>query len=280
MTRRGWWESCVFVLSIAGCGDVVDPDQMASSEGGSGAGDGTSVAEGAAETGATTSGGDATGGGEIGTPDPQPEPTRIVLLIPGTAIVGSYFDDMAAKLEEDGFEPIIYETPDLLTESLAIGAVRISDKIDEVLAASGDAKVHIVAECNGGVATRYALQVLGGSERVDQFVSFVSAHHGTWLSPVGDWTTGFDSLADITPGSPFLTQLNAAPFPQGLEMTSIYSCNDELMLPYDTSVVDGATNVLFCDHYLGHLDGFWDPVVYERIHASLGGQGAQAPTHY
>ncbi len=203
-----------------------------------------------------------------------------MLLVPGTTITGDYFDDMAARLEDDGFIPVIYEPPDLLTESLTIGGKGISDEIDAVLSEYGEEKVHVVAECNGGVATRYALQVLGGSERVDQFVTFVSAHHGTWLSPVGDWAAGFDSLADITPGSAFLEQLNGAPFPAGLRMTSIYSCNDELMLPYDTSVVDGATNVMFCDYYIGHFDGFWDPVVYERILASLQGEGDQAPTQY
>lgn len=211
--------------------------------------------------------------------EPAPEPTRIVLLVPGTSIVGSYFDLMAERLEKDGFTPVVFEPPDLLTESLAIGAERIGEEIDRVLAERGEKKLHVVAECNGGVATRYYLQVLGGSNRVDQVVTFVSAHHGTWLSPVG-WISGFQSLSDITPGSAFLEQLNTAPFPPGLQLTSIYSCNDELMLPYDTSVVLGATNVLFCDYYIGHLDGFWDALVYQRIQLALSGQGQSAPTSY
>lgn len=263
----------------AGCSAPAGPDQAETSP------NDASEAGGSETGGAATgdSGGAATGesgGGGAGGADPGPRPTRVVLLVPGTTITGDYFDDMAAKLERDGFQPVVYEPPDLLTESLTIGAQRISDEIDAVLAERGQQKVHVVAECNGGVATRYSLQVLGGAERVDQLVTFVSAHHGTWLSPVGDWASGFDSLADITPGSPFLEQLNSAPFPAGLRMTSIYSCNDELMLPYDTSVVDGATNVLFCDHYVGHFDGFWDAVVYDRILASLRGEGDQAPTQY
>jgi hypothetical protein len=51
------------------------------------------------------------------------------------------------------------------------------------------------------------------------------------------------------------------------------------MLPYDTSVVAGATNVLFCDHYIGRLDGFRDLVVYERIRTTLEGRGDRAPTY-
>ena len=136
-----------------------------------------------------------------------------------------------------------------------------------------------MAECDGGVATRYYLEVLGGDKFVDQAITFVSAHHGTWASPLGSWI-GEQALADITPGSPFLTKLNSVPFPAGLKFTSIYSCNDELMYPYTTSVVDGATNVLFCDHYLGHLDGFWDQVMYGRVLTTLQGNGAAAPLSY
>jgi triacylglycerol lipase len=152
--------------------------------------------------------------------------------------------------------------------------------VDEILARTGEPRLHIVAECNGGVATRYYLQALGGFTQVEQVVTFVSAHHGTWLSPIGEWVTGFESLDEIIPTSAFMQELDSLPFPPGLELTSIYSCNDELMLPYDTSVVDGATNVRFCDHYLKHFDGFWDTTVYERILVTLQGQGHAAPTEY
>jgi triacylglycerol lipase len=207
----------------------------------------------------------------------EPE-ARVVLLIPGTTITGDFFDDMAARLRDDGYEPYVYEPPDLFTGSLAEGAEGIARVVDALKAERGVSRVDIVAECNGGVATRYYLQVLGGHTSVDRVVTFVSAHHGTWLSPVGSWVSGFRALEDITPGSDFLAALDAAPFPSGLELTSIYSCNDEFMLPYDTSVVDGATNVLFCDYYLKHFDGFWDPVVYGRITDAL--EGRSAPTYY
>jgi hypothetical protein len=276
MHHRACFSLFVGAVIMVACAETPEPAEDGAASPAVGGGGGV-AADAAVATGAGPS--NATGSG-AGAPAAEPQPTRTVLLIPGTTIPGSYFDEMAARLSRDGFLPVVFEPPDLFTESLVTGAARISDQIDTVLAESGESRVHIVAECNGGVATRYALQVLGGWDRVDQVVTFVSAHHGTWLSPVGDWTTGFQSLADITPGSPFLTELDAAPFPAGLSFTSIYSCNDELMLPYDTSVVDGATNVLFCDYYVGHFDGFWDPVVYDRIHAALIGNGDQAPNAY
>lgn len=208
------------------------------------------------------------------------EPTRTVLLIPGTTITGDFYDEMAARLQADGFDPVVYEPPDLFTESLALGAERISDVVRTVLQETGEERLHIVAECDGGIATRYYLQVLGGHTAVDQVVTFVSAHNGTWTSPIGAWFTDWQALYDIIPGSPFMETLSAAPFPEGLSLTSIYTCNDEFLWPYTTSEVEGATNVLFCDYTIKHFDGFWDPVVYDRILAALEGRGDDAPTYY
>jgi triacylglycerol lipase len=208
------------------------------------------------------------------------KPTRTVLLIPGTLFSGAWFDQMAARLKLDGFEPVVFVPPDMFTESLATGGQRIADEVQRQLQRTGEKKLHIVAECDGGVATRWYLTMLGGDRFVDQAITFVSAHHGTSISPLGSFFTHWQAMADITPGSPFLQTLNAAPFPKALKLTSIYTCHDELMYPYTTSVVDGATNVLFCNHYIDHVGGFWDPVVYGRILVTLRGQGGSAPTSY
>lgn len=210
----------------------------------------------------------------------EPMEPSTVLLIPGTTIDGWFYDVMAERLRDDGFDPVVFVPPDKFTESLALGAARIGDEVERVRRERGEDRVHIVAECNGGVATRYYLQRLGGHEAVDEVITFVSAHQGTWSSPIGYWTTGFESLRDIKPGSTFLRELEAAPFPEELSLTSIYTCWDELLWPYDTSVVEGARNVLFCDHYLGHFDGFWDEVVYEHILETLRGRGDELPTSY
>jgi hypothetical protein len=214
-----------------------------------------------------------------GTPATTTTP-HSVMLIPGTTITGNYFDTMAARLTADGWNPVVFVPPDLFTDSLALGGTHIGEAVDAQLAKTGEKRLSIVAECDGGVATRYWLELLGGDARVDQVITFVSAHHGTWESPVGSWVTDWQALKDITPGSDFMNTLNAAPFPNGLHLTSIYSCNDELMVPYTTSVVDGATNVLFCEHYIDHFGGFWDDVVYSRILTTLQGHGDTAPTSY
>lgn len=141
-------------------------------------------------------------------------------------------------------------------------------------------RLSLVAQCDAGVAARYYAQLLGGSARLDQLVTFVSAHHGSGAAPAGSWFTGWAALKNIRFNSAFLTQLNAAPLPAGLKLTSIYSCWDEYQWPQSTSWVSGATNVQFCNHYVSHFSPFWDPLVYGRLLASLRGEGGTAPSQY
>jgi hypothetical protein len=198
--------------------------------------------------------------------------TRTVLLIPGTTIGPEFFGPMAARLRRDGFDPIIWAPADLFTDSLANGAARIAAKIEQVLAERGISKLSIVAECDGGVAARYYAEKWSGY-RIDQLVTFVSAHHGSQAAPFGRLATGWPALRDIQPNSAFMADLNSTPLPAGLHMTSIYTCHDEFMWPYTTSWVDGATNVEFCDQWLGHFDGFWDANVYAKIVQTLSQSG-------
>lgn len=217
---------------------------------------------------------------EAGAASPPFSGTRTVLLVPGTTIGPEFFRPMAERLRRDGFDPVIWAPPDLFTDSLEVGAARIAAKVQRLLAERGATKLHIVAECDGGVAARFYATVLGGSASVDQLVTFVSAHHGSSAAPTGAWFTGWPALDDIRPGSALLARLNAAPAPRDLRFTSIYTCRDEYLWPATTSRVDGATNVELCAHPIGHFDGFWDRVVYDRILVTLRGQGAGAPTRY
>jgi hypothetical protein len=206
--------------------------------------------------------------------------TRTVLLIPGTTIGPEFFTPMAQRLRRDGFDPVIWAPRDLFTESLEVGAQRIADKVRSVLAERGITKLHLVAECDAGVAARYYAQSLGGHHELDELVTFVSAHHGTSAALLGAWFTSWQALRDIKPNSTFQARLNGVALPAGLRMTSIYSCRDEYMYPYTTSRVTGARNVELCGRAIGHFDGFWDGTVYTHIRETLRGNGASLPTYY
>ena len=220
--------------------------------------------------------------------EPEPEPvepepveptTKVVLLLPGTSIAAEEFTTMYHRLLDDGFVPVVYEEPDMFTGSLAAGAAWVGDVVASLQDEFDVDQIDIVGQCDAGVVARYYATLLDGAPNVRHLVTLVAPHHGSQLSGVGSWITGWQALTDVRPGSAFLETLNAAPLPSGLDMTSIYSCNDELMVPYTTSVVEGAANVEFCDRYVTHLSAFDDAQVYARIRMSLDGI-ADAPTYY
>lgn len=71
------------------------------------------------------------------------------------------------------------------------------------------------------------------------------------------------------PGSAFLTAVNSAPLPATVPITSIYTCSDEYIQPYQTSIIPGATNIGLCDGFVGHFEFFWNPDIYLVMHAAL-----------
>jgi hypothetical protein len=221
----------------------------------------------------------------------RPGAQPVVLLITGSKIVAAFFDVMRDRLAKEGFQPLVFQPPDLFSESLEVGAKRIADAVQDTLAKTGRKRLSIVAECNGGVASRFYVEQLGGDEHVERFISFVSAHHGT------KWAIAslYPALADITPGSAFLEKMEKnRPASLQSAVTSIYICSDEIMDPYTTSKLDGALNIEICDpeldkrarerkpydvgDFMGlaliklypvHLTGFWDEPFFRLLLSSL-----------
>ncbi len=216
----------------------------------------------------------------------------VVMLVTGSMIVAEFYDLMRDRLEERGYEAIVFQSEGLFSETLSEGAVEVGEAIQAVVDARGGAPIHVIAECDGGIATRYYLQQLGGHANVERFVSFVSAHNGTTGFPV----SYFPALADIKPDSEFMATHTAGRLPAGAttRMVSIYVCEDEVMVPHTTSAFPGALNIEICDdgfaqraedrdrydvrHGLGrwmipryaqHFGVFWDEAAFELLLSCL-----------
>ncbi len=210
----------------------------------------------------------------------------VVLLVPGSMIVGDFYDKLAPWLELQGYHPVVYTAPDLIAGPIKDAAPLIGEAIEQAAAGSGQERIHVIAECDGGIATRYYLEQLGGHVHVDRFISFVSAHGGTRGFPI----TYFPALRDIQPDADMVWEMAHSELPRWSETTavSISFCEDEVMKPHTTSHYDGAINIAICDrevtqrakqrippnvgHALGqymiprykqHFAGFWDEAVFE-----------------
>jgi len=218
----------------------------------------------------------------------------LVLLVPGSMIVGRFFDQLAPWLTEQGYHPVVYQAPGLISEPIREVAPHIGQAIDVVTQASGQERIHIIAECDGGIATRYYLEKLDGHPKVDRFISFVSAHGGTTGFPI----TWFPALRDIQPDSELVWEMKHSRLPRSSSTmaVSISFCGDEVMKPHTTSAYTGAVNIAICDegvnqraedreppqvdHALGqamipmypvHFAGFWDPAVFALYQTILEG---------
>lgn len=204
--------------------------------------------------------------------EPGPPPLavpRTVLLVTGVTIPAEWFDPIALRLERDGFRPVVYEPPDLLSGSLFHNAHLLAQEVDRVRALTGEDKIDILAECTGGVIARHYIQALGGDRHVRRVVSFISPHHGVDKAPAAAAIAGWPALHDLSPGSEFRRTVTGTPLPDDVAFTSIYTCTDEYIQPYQTSIVPGATNIGLCDRKVGHFQFFYDPAIYLLMHGAL-----------
>jgi triacylglycerol lipase len=202
-------------------------------------------------------------------PAPIAEP-RTVLLITGVTIPAEWFDPIVARLERDGFRPVVYEPPALLSGDLFENSEALAAVVDRVRAETGEDKIDILAECTGGLIARHYIQSLGGDQYVNRMVTFISPQHGLPKAALAASIASWPALRDLTPGSAFLEAVNSAPLPDNVAVTSIYTCTDEYIQPYKTSIIPGATNINVCPGtFVGHFQFFYDPELYLLMHGAL-----------
>lgn len=195
---------------------------------------------------------------------------RTVLLITGVTIKKAWMDPIAARLRRDGFKTVTWEPPGLLSYSLFQASADLGAVVDRVRAESGEDKIDILAECTGGLISRHYIQSLGGEKKIGRLVTFVSPQNGIDKLPLVSGLVSWPALRDLTPNSTFLRAVKAKPLPANVPMTSIYTCTDEYIRPYQTSIVPGATNIgIGCDGFVGHFQTMYDPSIYLIMHDAL-----------
>jgi MYXO-CTERM domain-containing protein len=201
-------------------------------------------------------------------PEVLAEP-RTVLLVTGVTIPAEWFDSIVLRLERDGFNTVVYEPPELLSGDLFQASQDLAQVVEQVRAESGQDKIDILAECTGGLIARHYVQSLGGDANVKRLVTFVSPQNGLPKAALASNFVNWPAVRDLTPGSDFLNAVHSVPLPASVDMTSIYSCTDEYIQPYQTSIVEGATNIGLCDGFVGHFQTMYDPQIYLIMHDAL-----------
>ncbi|NOY12609.1 MAG: alpha/beta fold hydrolase [Deltaproteobacteria bacterium] len=103
----------------------------------------------------------------------------------------------------------------------------VAKKVDELRHRLGVNKVHLICHSMGGIIGRNYIQLRGGADKVDRCICLGAPHLGSKLTPFA-----LSPLSRVlVPGSDFLRRLNAAPIPEEVKMTNIFTRKDNMVLP-------------------------------------------------
>ncbi len=211
------------------------------------------------------------------------------------ATMGENWATMAPLLADNGY-CVFALTYGLNPGEQLVGGVQAMEEssqqlaafVNQVLAATGAAKVDLVGHSEGTVMPQYYLKFLGGAAKVDKYVAITPLYRGTTLDGVGTLLSTLEQLfpaaavplqqavagecgscQEFLAGSPFLQHLYADGVyaVPGVTYTTIMTRYDELVSPYTSGMLDApnATNIVVQDQcpldFSDHVSMAFDPVV-------------------
>ena len=162
-------------------------------------------------------------------------------------------------------------------------ADKLSAFIDEVLAETGAAQVSLVGHSQGGMLARYVAKSRGKLAVVDDIVGLAPSSHGT-TNPLAPGVAGLGcaACAEQAAGSAFMAKVNTPPEAPGPPSYTVISTRyDEVVTPYRSQALEGATNVVLQDQCAAdvtdHVGIIYDPIALEWTLNALGRPGPADP---
>ncbi|MEY2443314.1 MAG: hypothetical protein QOJ46_2740 [bacterium] len=171
-------------------------------------------------------------------------------------------------------------------------AAQLGAFVDQVLAATGAAKVDIVGHSQGGMMPRWYMKFDGGASKVAHLVALSPSNHGSTLDglalipgvPVILQLGLGEAFRQQAVGSPFMQQLNAGgdTLP-GVSYTVIETRYDEVVTPYTSAFLSGpdVANVTLQDRCIldlaDHLTTPYDSIALRFVLNALDPAHAVTP---
>jgi len=189
-----------------------------------------------------------------------------VLLVHGYGCNSGFWAHLEPLLDR---ERISHATIDLepVAGSIDDYAPLIEARVQELCAATGAARIAIVAHSMGGLAARAWMRAFAGtsgSARVAKLITLGTPHHGTALARFGLGANAVQMRRD----SAWLRDLAAAEGPDvRAGIVSLYTHHDNIVAPQDSSVLPGARNVAFGG--VGHVALGSNPRVLAEVLRAL-----------
>jgi pimeloyl-ACP methyl ester carboxylesterase len=215
------------------------------------------------------------GGTPVAVDPSRPGP---VLLVPGYGGSAASLASLAASLRATGREVTTVVLPDQALGDLGDQARALAAAADQALARTGAGSVDVVGYSAGGVVARLWVTEDGGATSVRRLVTLGSPHHGTELADLGALVQGACPIAcqQLSPASPVLARLDAEPLPAGPRYLSLWTTQDDVVLPPDSAVIDGVPSPSLqsiCPTVRVRHSGLPDDVLVQRLVAQAIGAG-------
>jgi triacylglycerol lipase len=171
-----------------------------------------------------------------------PTQGRVIVLQHGFMHNGAVWFFTARALETLGFRAFTIDQP--LYACIDTMAERLHQRIEDIVARTGEAQVTLIAHSMGGLIARAYLRKFS-SARLRQLITLGSPHQGTYHAVFAGGTNG----RQMRRGNAWLTTL--ATERMGIRLVSIYSVHDTIITPQDSSWVEGAENIVVTG--IGHV---------------------------
>ena len=135
----------------------------------------------------------------------------------------------------------------------------LAARIEDICARTGAQRLVLVAHSMGGLAARAYLRAAGPA-RVAKLITLGTPHHGTRTAPLGLGA----NARQMEPGSAWLESLDRAESgAAGVPVTSIYSRDDNVVVPAESSALDRARNMKLSS--IGHVSLVFSHIVQETV---------------
>lgn len=138
------------------------------------------------------------------------------------------------------------------TASNEESAAGLADFVEGVKTKTGSDKVNIVNHSMGGLVSGWYIKELGGQSNVANLASLAGANHGTTYASA---CTVYASCREMLPTSDFVQQLTSGDeTPGDTGYATWYSPCDGIIIPFDSTALDGAeNNLVACETHIGFL---------------------------
>ena len=171
------------------------------------------------------------------------------------------------------------------TGDIADQADALDGVADEAIKRFDAPSVDVVGYSAGGVVAREWVRHADGAGKARRVLSVGSPQHGTTVAELAVGFAGQCPTAcrQLEPDSDLLRALNARDeTPDGPRFISVWSDADEVVVPPDSALLDGALNLTVQSVCSGvqtsHEDLPSDPVVLALLGTALGASTPAAPT--